>query len=140
MSDVSNQETIPFQEPPESMPTREDRSVFLLIVQGIHVFSIVCAVLGSVPCFIISIPIYYCNYHGIELNCFDGVFWIYLSPFVQMPIALVLYLLGKGLGCFVRNERLLRLSETNAMVFGVCFFLAFIAVFLISVFNGGLSK
>jgi len=53
-----------------------------------------------------------------------------------MPMALLLYLFGKGLGWFTKNERLKHLSEINAVVFGYCFFIALFAFFLINIWAG----
>jgi len=140
MPDADN-ETVPFQEPPGSS-MRKINSFFVSMIRGIHVLSIVCAILGSVPYLIISIPVYcsyysYSYYGGAEPNFPEGEFWIYLSPIVQIPIALLLYLVGKGMGWFTKNERLKHLSETNERIFGVCFGIAWLAFLLINIWTVG---
>jgi len=143
MSDVSNQETIPFQEPPESMPTREDRSVFLLIVQGIHVFSTACALIGTVPYLIFFAFAMFHLFRGVELNYPKGEFWFFLfctSYIILLPAALFLYAIGRGLGLFVRNKRSRPITEINGRVIEVCVCLVIVTWLMFSTFYGEAFK
>jgi hypothetical protein len=62
------------------------------------------------------------------------------NPFLLLPLALVFYLFGKGLGVFTKNEQVLLTAEINRTVFTLCFVCVFFLLFIVSVWNGGLDK
>ena len=105
---IDDNENEPFQEHCKSPTFRKNHSFFLLIVQGIHVFSIVSTLLGSIPYVLLSIPILYHLFRGVEPNYPESEFWggLHLSYIGLLPLALFLYFIGRGLGKFIKNERI----------------------------------
>ena len=132
-----------FQELPESTSAQKSKSFFSLFVHGIHIFSIAFALLGSIPFLIIAIPTicsYYLGTEPLNLSTWIDSILMFCHPCLCLPISLVLYLFGKGLGAFVKNERLLFAAKINEEIFGFCFVIVLFLIVIITAWNGGLSK
>jgi len=115
--------------------------IYIRVVQGIHVISIVFSLLGSIPMSLIFGFLIVHSFLGYaEPSNFPE--WLpVFHPFLMLPVALFVYCFGKWLGAFVKNDQLQRIAEVNRIIFETCFIIAIMIIIIFVAYHGeGFSK